>query len=272
MSDLERTVAAHYTGDGSALDRILSTLAEAGIDPNRLDPEMLTGVDEFHSGGHAATLALVADLGLAERSRVLDVGCGIGGAARTLARETASTVVGIDLTSAYVEVAIALSGRTGLADRTSFFVGSATALDVESGSFDAVTMFHVGMNIEDKRLLMAELARAVRPGGRVAVYDLMRVGDGELSYPMPWAGDASSSFVATPDVYLAAMRSAGLEPGEPVDRRDLVAEATRAAAETPPPVDLHALIGPERKARFANIGAATVGGLVAPTQIIATKT
>ena len=132
-------------------------------------------------------------------------------------------------------------------------------------------MLHVGMNIADKTMLMAQLAGAVRVGGLVAVYDVMRVGEGELTYPVPWAGDAASSFVATPEDYRSAMRHAGLEPGDPVPRGELVAAALEAAAATPPPVDLRALVGSDFPARFANLRAAMRAGSITPIQIIARR-
>jgi ubiquinone/menaquinone biosynthesis C-methylase UbiE len=46
-------------------------------------------------------------------------------------------------------------------------------------------MLHVGMNIDDKESLCLELARVLQPGSRFAVYDVMRTGDGELSFPTP---------------------------------------------------------------------------------------
>lgn len=268
---VEQAIVAHYGGDGSVLDRITAALEAAGLDPDRLAPHVLAGVDEFHLGGRAATEALIADLELTATSRVIDVGCGIGGAARTMAGTVGCSVVGVDLTPGFVEAAVVLSDRTGLADQTTFRVGSALALDADADSFDAATLLHVGMNIEDKSTLMAELGRVVRPGGSVAVYDVMRVGHGEIAYPVPWAADASASFVAAPDEYRSAMRDAGLEPGQPTSRGALVASATEAAAASPPPVDLRTLVGPDFSARFSNLRAALRAGAVAPVQIIGRK-
>lgn len=271
VQELEQAVVAHYGGDGSVLARILGAVEKAGFDPDRLDPDLLAGVDEFHLGGRSATEALIADLELNRTSRVLDVGCGIGGAARAMAGSVGCPVVGVDLTPAFIEAAISLSERTGLGERTSFRVGSALALDVEADAFDAATLLHVGMNVEDKSKLMVELARVVRSGGRIGVYDVMRVGGGDIAYPVPWAGDRSASFVATPEDYRSAMAGAGLEPGEPTLRGALVAAAIEAAAASPPPVDLRTLVGPDFPARFANLRAAMQAGILAPIQIIARR-
>ncbi len=82
----------------------------------------------------------------------------------------------------------ALTGRVGLADRVTFRQASALDLPFPATSFDAVCMLHVGMNIEHKDTLCAELARVLRPGGACGIYDVMRSGDGDLTYPVPWAG------------------------------------------------------------------------------------
>ncbi|MBV5325011.1 MAG: class I SAM-dependent methyltransferase, partial [Rhodospirillaceae bacterium] len=75
-------------------------------------------------------------------------------------------VTGIDLTPDFVAVAQTLTQRCGLADLVSFHLGSALALPFGVGSFDAATLIHVGMNIEDKASLFAEARRVLKPGGR----------------------------------------------------------------------------------------------------------
>ena len=80
---------------------------------------------------------------------------------------------------------------------------------------------HVGMNIEDKATLIAEMTRVTRPGGTVLVYDLMRVGEGDLGYPMPWASSADFSFVDRPAVYEQAAQAAGLVVVDRLDFGDL---------------------------------------------------
>ena len=256
----------HYSQDG-LIARILDQLTSAGIDVEALSSADLSGVDEFHLGGARATAALLNDLQLADDARVIDVGCGIGGAARQLAAGSQRHVTGIDLTPDFIELATELGARTRA--NTTFEVGNATELGFDDDHFDAATMFHVGMNIEDKPALFAELARVVRPGGVVAVYDIMRIGDGDVTFPVPWSSAPATSHVATPEDYLAALTAAGLHPSDPVDRRPLVREALAAAAADPPPVNLSHLMGPEWPAMFSNLRAALGAGVVAPMQIVA---
>ena len=184
-------------------------------------------------------------------------------------------MVGIDLTPAFVELANELTARTGLAGRARFVEGSALALPFEPASFDLATMFHVGMNIEDKPTLFREVRRVLRPGGSFVVYDLMRTADGDLPMPMPWADSAATSFVETPSSYRQSLEAAGFRIAEERNWTDLVMSAVaerraRFAAEGPPVVGLHLLMGPSGAERLARGTGAVAAGLIAPIEIVAT--
>lgn len=260
-------VAEHYGSEG-VTDRIRAALGVGGRGFGELDPDALAGVDEFHLGGRTATEALLDDVDPQPGSTVIDVGCGIGGAARVMARR-GCTVLGFDLTPEFVDAARELTVAAGLSDRVRFEVGSGLELPSDEGSADLATMLHVGMNIADKPALMRELARVVRAGGAVAVYDVMRVGAGEIRYPVPWASDADHSFVEPPQAYVDAMEAAGLTDVVVTPRLDLVLDALAAAQAGPPPtVHLGHLMGPKMSTMLDNLIALLHGGVLAPTQII----
>ncbi len=268
MSEIESRVAAHYGRDVDLGSEILGALEAAGLATDVIDRSHLAGVEEFHLGGRHATVALLAGLDLGPTDHVLDVGCGIGGPARTIAAEAGCRVDGVDLTPEFIAAATVLSERTGLGELTSFAVGTAMSLDADDDTYDVATVLHVAMNIEDKPALMRELSRVVRPGGMVVVYDVMRVGDGEVPYPMPWAADSSASFLATPDEYASAMRVASLEPDTAVDHTDLVRRAVEGAMAAPPPVNLGTLMGADFPTMFGNLFAAMQRGTLAPTELV----
>ena len=71
--------------------------------------------------------------------------------------------------------------------------GSALALPFADRAFDRAYMLHVGMNIDDKAKLCSEVSRVLRSNALFGIYDIMRVGDGELTYPVPWATTAWES-------------------------------------------------------------------------------
>ena len=116
----------HY-GSQSLTQRILDALAAAGIELEAHGPGALAGVDEFHLGGHRATREVIAALDPGQGSVVVDIGCGIGGAARQLAASGAH-VHGIDLTPEFVATATELTALVGLSDRVDFRVASGTDL------------------------------------------------------------------------------------------------------------------------------------------------
>ncbi|MFO1207667.1 MAG: class I SAM-dependent methyltransferase [Amaricoccus sp.] len=272
MTTVEGRVAAHYAGVGLH-QRIMERLAEAGIAPERVTAEHLKPVDEFHIGGAEATADLLDQLAIGPDTRVLDVGSGIGGPARTMAARFGAQVTGVDLTPDFVETARRLTETVGL--KAAFVVGSALDLPFADASFDLATLLHVGMNIPDKPRLFAEVARVLVPGGTFAVYDVMRFG-AHPAFPLPWAVDASSSFLEAPEAYLAAADAAGFALTSRRDRgavaRDFFARMQAQMAGTAPPiVGLPLVLGPDAPAKIGNMMAAVAAGDIQPVEMIFRK-
>ncbi len=250
-------VAQHYAERGRLLDRIAEGLARTGKTLDGATTGDLAAVDEFHIRGRKATLELAEGLRLSASSRVLDLGSGLGGPARTLAEVHGCHVTGIDLTPEFCEVATVLSDRIGLSDRVTFIEGDATDLPFGDATFDAAMTIHVAMNIAAKHRLYAEAHRVLKPGGRFAVYDIMQGDGGDILYPVPWARDAAISFVAPPDEVEALLVAAGFKV---LERRDSSEEsiawfkalADESARNGPPPLSLAAILGEGRKEMVRN--------------------
>ena len=122
-------VQAHWTRP-SVLARIDAALTELGHDPQNLNPEILATLEHLHSGGSAITRDQAKRVSITEDSRVLDVGCGIGGPARYLAHTYDCRVDGIDLTPELVETGRVLTERCKLTDRVGLQVGNALELAI----------------------------------------------------------------------------------------------------------------------------------------------
>jgi ubiquinone/menaquinone biosynthesis C-methylase UbiE len=269
---IEDRVTQHYAQDH--LERtILDALAAAGKDVDRLTPEDLTPVDEFHTGGRQATADLGDQAGFTAGQHLLDIGCGIGGASRFFAGERGCRVTGIDLTEDYVRTAEALSRRVGLGGLVSYRQASAVALPFADAAFDGAYMIHVGMNIEAKATLFAVARRVLRSGDIFAIFDVTRTGDGELRYPVPWAASRETSFVANAEQYRRGLEAAGFAVEKERNRRDFAiaffAEATaRTAAHGRPPLGTHILMGDDSARKIANVVANLENGLIAPTELV----
>jgi ubiquinone/menaquinone biosynthesis C-methylase UbiE len=207
---IETQVSAHYT-HGDLLNSIDAALAKAGKNPAAPSLQDLAPIDEFHVRGREATAELGAHLGLQEEHRVLDVGSGLGGASRQLAADYKCHITGIDLTEEYCRAATVLASRVGLSDRVRYQQGSALAMPFADNSFDIAYTQHVAMNIADKGGLYREIARVLKPGGRFGIYDVLQGQGGPVIYPVPWAQDASTSFLAIPDEMRDLLSDAGFD-------------------------------------------------------------
>jgi arsenite methyltransferase len=145
--------------------------------------------DRLHPGGARLTARLIDALDVGPGSLVADVACGTGSSAIQAAEETGCHVVGIDLAPANVEYARAAAGTAGLADRARFVVGDAEALQLDDASVDGVLCECALCTFPDKPAAAAEIARVLRPGGVLALADIVAEPDelaGELRSLAAW--------------------------------------------------------------------------------------
>jgi len=270
---IDEAVSAHYAKPD--LEQIvLRALARAGKDATQLSAADLAPVDEFHVGGLEATEELARQMDLKPGLHLLDVGSGIGGPARYFAAEHGCRVTGVDLTEEFVRAAAALTKRTCLDSLVEFRQGSATQMPFAAASFDRAYMIHVGMNVSGKAELYREVRRTLKPGGLFAIFDILRVSSGEVPYPVPWAHDASTSFLATPEEYRAALEDAGFTIRNERHRGPYSIEymermAARVAEGGPPALALHLLMGERTPLLMRNVLTAMKTKVLEPVELFA---
>jgi ubiquinone/menaquinone biosynthesis C-methylase UbiE len=269
----EQAVAGHY-GKTGLEEKILGAVARAGIDAKNMTAIDLAPVDEFHIGGIDATRELAAQMELRKGMGLLDVGCGIGGPARYFAGECGCKVTGLDLTEEFVQVAMTLTRLVKLDPAAEFRQGSALQMPFEAATFDGAYMIHVGMNLADKAAVFRQVRRVLKPGALFTVFDIMRTGEGAISYPVPWAASEETSFVETVAGYASALQSAGFRVERQRDRREFGIQFTerniaRMAESGPPALGLHLLMGEKAPQMAKNMLAMLQQALLAPIEIFA---
>lgn len=271
----EDSISDHYSQE-SLLERIEAALGKLGKTPRTVTVDDLAPVDEFHIGGRQASEAFLDQLGLTSDSHLLDIGCGLGGSARFASTCYGARVTGIDLTPDFVETGNALCTWVGLADRIALHKGSALEMPFEDAAFDGAYMMHVGMNIADKEALFREVVRLLKPGAAFGIFDIMKIGDGDIAFPVPWATTAETSEVAPPSQYKDALEAAGFNLEAERNRRkfalDFFAQMqSRIADNGPPPLGLHILMGETAPVKIGNVVDNLAAGHIAPFELIARK-
>ena len=269
MSD-RNPVESHY-GHESIRPRVTDALAAAGLGHGLIDWRELASLDQFHVGGLTATTELAARLDPADGATILDVGSGIGGAARYLAAMYGARVAGIDLTAAFVDVASMLSERTGLSDRTTFQRADALDLPFAGASFDAAWTQHVAMNIADRDRLYGEIRRVLKPRARFAISDVLAGDGGDVIFPVPWARTPATSFLLTANEMRNALSNAGFREVTWADTTDATIAQSRqqqAPSKTPSPLTIQSVMAPDFPTMGANLFRNRVEGRVRIVQAV----
>jgi SAM-dependent methyltransferase len=225
-----------------------------------LTPEQLNFLDQYHIGGLEAVDRTISPMHLSPADRVLDIGSGFGGPARRVAEVTGASVHGIDIAAGYVDTAMNLTRRCALDGLVSF---AHTPIEDHHPQrpYTAAISMHVCMNVADKAGWYRAIAQRLSEGAQFGTWDVARIGDAPLTWPLPWSIDSTDSHVEPPDELHAAIAAAGFEAMEWVDESDWVRDwvAQTFAAGLPPGPGIPMVID-DGFTRTANFGGALAAG------------
>jgi ubiquinone/menaquinone biosynthesis C-methylase UbiE len=204
-----RSAIDFYEHHPISCEIILSKLKASRGHLEGLVPEDLFPHDQDHYGGLAANDALAERAAIGEGSRVADFCAGLGGPSRYFAHRYGADVIGIELTPARVRGAAELTRRVGLHDRVRVFEGDVMQVPLATSSVDVVVSQEALLHVPDKKRVLAEAHRVLRPGGRLAFTDWVahhRLSDADRS--LMWQGMAVVGLYDLPS-YAELVRGAG---------------------------------------------------------------
>ena len=153
--------------------QVLNKLEQTGADTSILTVELLQHHDQDHFGGLAATDALARHAKINESTHVLDLCCGLGGPARYLAYHHGCRVTGVDMNTDRLAGAVRLTERTKLQDRVLFHHANALQTGLADETFDVIVSQEAFCHIPNKKTLITECVRLLKPGGRIVYTDIL---------------------------------------------------------------------------------------------------
>ncbi|MFX0024076.1 MAG: class I SAM-dependent methyltransferase [Candidatus Hermodarchaeota archaeon] len=196
--DYEEAINNQY-GQFNLGIKIISLLKSKGIEDTSLVQEILAPIEELHLLGRKATLELAQEVNIDKNMKILDVGSGLGGSARTLVSNFGCNVIGIDLSEEFCHAADLINELLGYAGNIEIQKGDALNMPFDDNSFDITFIQYVSMNIKNKKRLISEIYRILRPRGRFVIHTICAGLVEPIHFPVFWADNPDISFLSTPD-------------------------------------------------------------------------
>lgn len=271
----EKAIADHW-GRGDVYALIVSALGKMSKPLDAVTLEDLAPVDHFHARGLAATVELADRLPTSAGQHIVDIGCGLGGPARYMAKRFECKVSGVDITQPFVEAANRLTALLRMEHQVTIQHGDGQRLPYGDAMFDAAYTQHVTMNVADRRTFFAEACRVLKNGAFFALTEHGLGHKGDPHYPMPWSADGSGAYLVRPSETRALLEAAGFE--------DIVLEDTgakyvagyktmieKAEKGVLPPLGIHILMGETALQKMRNAARNIEEGRTHPIQLLCRK-
>jgi ubiquinone/menaquinone biosynthesis C-methylase UbiE len=272
----DTTAIADHWGTGDVYARIVEAMRAASLSPDTVTVEQLAPVDHFHARGFQATVELADVLPIRAGQHIVDIGCGVGGPARYLAKRFGCRVSGVDITAPFVEAANKLTALLKMQDLVEVKLGDGQQLPFADGMFDGGYAQHVTMNVPDRARFFAEAYRVLRPGAFFALTEHGLGPQGSPHYPVPWSEDGSGSHLVTPAQTVAYLNAAGFVDVKVEDTAAKYIAGYRRAMELAaqgvlPSFGIQILMGPTAPAKTRNAARNIEEGRTLPIQVICRK-
>lgn len=271
----EKAIADHW-GRGDVYALIVSALGKMSKPLDAVTLEDLAPVDHFHARGLAATVELADRLAIKAGQHIVDIGCGLGGPARYMAKRFQCKVSGVDITQPFVEAANRLTALLRMEHQVTIQHGDGQRLPYGDALFDGAYTQHVTMNVADRRMFFAEACRVLKNGAFFALTEHGLGPKGDPHYPLPWSADGSGAYLVRPSETRALLEAAGFE--------DIVLEDTgakyvagyktmieKAEKGVLPPLGIHILMGETALQKSRNAARNIEEGRTHPIQLLCRK-
>lgn len=270
-----RTIADHW-GRGDIYGLVVAALQRAGKSLDALTIEDLAPIDHFHARGFPATVALADRLPVQRGHHLLDIGSGLGGPARYIARRFECRVSGIDITLPFVDAGNRLTALLHMEQQVTMEHGDGQSLPYANAAFDGAYAQHVTMNVADRPRFFAEAFRVLKPGAFFALTEHGLGPIGEPHHPVPWSADGSGAWLIPPDRTLRLLTDAGFSDIAVEDTGAKYVAGYKAAITNVekgavPPLGTHLLLGDTAWQKMRNAARNIEEGRTHPVQIICRK-
>jgi SAM-dependent methyltransferase len=270
-----KAIADHWAS-GDVYGRIEAALRKLPKPLEELTVEDLAPVDHFHARGFPATVELADKLPIRPGQHIVDIGCGLGGPARYLAKRFGCKVSGVDITEPFVAAANKLTALLHMEDQVKIEYGDGQRLPYPDSIFDGGYTQHVTMNVADRPKFYAEACRVLKPGAFFALTEHGLGPKGDPHVPVPWTNDGSGAYLVTPAETRRLLEQAGFEAIEIEDTGPKYLAGYRAAIKraeegTLPPLGLHVLMGESTLQKTRNAARNIEEGRTHPIQVICRK-
>ena len=270
-----KAIADHW-GKGDVYSLIVSALNKMSKPLEGLTVEDLAPVDHFHARGFPATVELADRLPIKAGQHIVDIGCGLGGPARYIAKRFQCNVSGLDITEPFVEAANKLTALLGMERQVKIVHGDGQRLPYPDSHFDGAYTQHVTMNVADRPRFFAEAYRVLKPGAFFALTEHGLGPKGNPHYPVPWSADGTGAYLVTPSETRALVEKTGFEAIVVEDTGARYVDGYRIAIEKAekgalPPLGIHLLMGETALQKTRNAARNIEEGRTHPIQLVCRK-